>query len=136
MRIGATWNRSIRGTGFGVDGPQERRVQLLGRDALEQVGHEARRTARRARRARGKERSASSAKPREDRGDVLERLALEQPGEQQVALLPQRQLVVEVDVVATGQQPPRLQLDERRRDQQELGGEVEIEALQPLDLVR
>ena len=31
-------------------------------------------------------------------GDVLERLALEQAGEQQVALLPQGQLVVEVDV--------------------------------------
>ena len=29
--------------------------------------------------------------------DVLERLALEQPGEQQVALLPQGELVVEVD---------------------------------------
>ena len=35
----------------------------------------------------------------EQPGDVLERLALEQPGEQQVALLPQGQLVVEVDVV-------------------------------------
>ena len=72
--------------------------------------------------------------PAEHAGDVLERLALEQPGEQQVALLPQRQLVVEVDVVAARQQPAGLQLDERRRDQQELGGDVEVERLQPLDL--
>ena len=36
----------------------------------------------------------------EDLRDVLERLALEQPGEQQVALLPERQLLVEVDVGA------------------------------------
>ena len=33
-------------------------------------------------------------------GHVLERLALEQAGEEQVALLPEGQLLVEVDVVA------------------------------------
>ena len=84
--------------------------------------------------ARRKRRSASSASRLNTRGDVLERLALEQPGEQQVALLPQGELVVEVDVVAPGQQAPGLQLDQRRRDQQELGGDVEVERLQPLDL--
>ena len=70
----------------------------------------------------------------EHRGDVLERLALEQAGEQQVALLPQGQLVVEVDVVAAGQQAAGLQLDERGGDQQELGGHVEVERLQPVEL--
>ena len=49
---------------------------------------------------RGNDRPASSARRREHRGGVLERLALEQAGEEQVALLPERQLVVEVDVVA------------------------------------
>ena len=67
-------------------------------------------------------------------GDVLERLALEQAGEQQVALLPQGQLVVEVDVGRPGQQAAGLELDERGGDQQELGGDVEIERLHPLDL--
>ena len=61
---------------------------------------------------------------------VLERLALEQAGEQQVALLPQGQLVVEVEVGLVGQQSPRLQLDERRRDEQELGGDLEVELLE------
>ena len=52
---------------------------------------------------------------------VLERLALEEPREQQVALLEARQLLVEIDVFAARQQPAGLQLDQRRRDQQELG---------------
>ena len=65
---------------------------------------------------------------------VLERLALEQPREQEVALLEAHQLLVEIDVFAAGQQPARLQLDERRRDQQELGRDVEIDALHVLDL--
>ena len=65
----------------------------------------------------------------EDRRDVLERLALEEPREQLVALLPERQLLVEVDVVAPGEQATRLQLDERRGDEEELGGDVEVESL-------
>ena len=76
---------------------------------------------------RGTLRSAASASAPKHRDDVLERLALEQAGEQQVALLPQRQLVVEVDVGAAGQQAAGLQLDERGGDQQELGGHVEVE---------
>ena len=60
-------------------------------------------------------------------GRVLERLALEQPGQQQVALLPQRQLLVELDVVAAGQQPAGLQLQQHGGDQQELGRHVEVE---------
>ena len=60
-------------------------------------------------------------------GRVLEGLALEQPGEQEVALLEAQQLLVELDVVAARQQPPRLELDQRRGDEQELGGDVEVE---------
>ena len=59
--------------------------------------------------------------------DVLERLALEQPGEQEVALLPQGELVVEVERCRARQQPAGLELDERGGDQQELGGDVEVE---------
>ena len=78
---------------------------------------------------RGYDRPASAARRLKTGGDVLERLALEQAGEQQVALLPERELLVEVDVVSTGQQSPRLQLDERRGDEQELGRDVEVEPL-------
>ena len=60
-------------------------------------------------------------------GDVLERLALEQAGQEQVALLPEGQLLVEVDVVAAGQQAAGLQLDQGGGDEQELGGDVEVE---------
>ena len=67
-------------------------------------------------------------------GRVLERLALEEAGQQQVALLPQGQLLVEVDVLAVGQQPAGLQLDQRGGDEQELRGHVEIEGLHPLHL--
>src|SRR5207244_10005206 len=62
------------------------------------------------------------------------RLAVEQPREQQVALLEPRELLVEVDVVAPWQQTAGLQLDERRGDQQELGRRLEVEALHALDL--
>ena len=54
--------------------------------------------------------------------------------EQQVALFPERELVVEIDVVVAGQQPPRLELDQRGRDQQELGGDVEVEPSMLLEL--
>ncbi len=74
---------------------------------------------------------------REDRSDVFEGLGLEEPCEQQIALLPERQLVVEVHVGLVGQQPSGLEFDERRCDQQEPGDHVEVEgvlALHPLDL--
>ena len=83
---------------------------------------------------RGKLRPASSASEPNSARHVLERLALEQAGEQEVALLPQRQLVVEVDVGAAGQQTAGLELDERGGDEQELGGDVEVELLHALDL--
>ena len=70
----------------------------------------------------------------EHRRDVLERLALEQPGEEQVALLPEGQLVVDVGVGHARQQTPGLQLDERGGDQEKAGGDVEVERLQAFDL--
>ena len=83
---------------------------------------------------RGNERPARSDRRVERDGRVLERLALDQAGEQQVALGPQRQLVVEVEVVVAGQQPPGLQLDQRGGDEQELGGDVEAQLLHRLEL--
>ena len=83
--------------------------------------------------SRGNDRSASSAS-REHPGDVLERLALDEAGEQQVALFPQCELLVEVAVGGARQQPPGLQLDQRGGDQQELGGDIEVERLHLLDL--
>ena len=64
---------------------------------------------------------------REHFGRVLEGLAVEQAGEQQIALVPQRQLVVEIDVAIVGEQSLGLQLDQGGRDQEELGGDLEVE---------
>jgi hypothetical protein len=41
-------------------------------------------------------------------GGVLEGLALDEAGQEQVALLPQGELVVEVELVVAGQQAPAL----------------------------
>jgi hypothetical protein len=60
-------------------------------------------------------------------GRVLERLALEQLGEQQVALLPEAELVVEVDVTDAGEQAPALELHQGGGDEEELGGHLEVE---------
>src|SRR5690606_28335055 len=73
-------------------------------------------------------------KVRQHARNVLERLALEQAGEQQVALLPQGQLLVEVDVVAPRQEAPGLELDQGRGDQQELGRDLEIEVFHQTQL--
>ena len=75
---------------------------------------------------RGTQRAPTRSGPRAP-GRVLERLALEQPGEQQVALLEAQQLLVELDIVGAGQQAAGLELDERRGDEQELGRDLEVE---------
>ena len=81
-------------------GGEERRPQPIGGDAREQVGREADEALLEPGSA-GVRPARLGGEAVEHRGDVLERLALEQAGEQQIALFPQRELLVEVDVVAT-----------------------------------
>ena len=57
--------------------------------------------------------------------DVLERPVLQQPGEQQVADLQQRQVLLVVDLPRR-QQPGRLEIEQRRGDHQERGGLLEL----------
>ena len=59
-------------------------------------------------------------------GDVLERPVLQQPREQQVADLQQGKVLLVVHL-AGGQQPRRLEVQQRRRDDQKRGGLVEFE---------
>ena len=101
--------------------------------AVERIGHE------RAERLLGADGAGQAAVGAGDEagdgvGRVLERLALEQAGEQQVAGLEPQQLLVELGVAEVGQEAAGLELDERGRDEQELGGDVEVEGLHPLDL--
>ena len=114
------------GLGFGCGGPQVGRVNVLGLHPFQEVGHQF------------GEPFVGSAHPRvttigvvgqggEDPADVLERLALEQPGEEQVAFFPQGKFFVEIDVLATRKKSAGLQLHEGRGDQQELGGQFQIE---------
>ncbi len=65
---------------------------------------------------------------------VLEGLALEEPGQEEIPLLPEPELVVEIEVVVDGEQAAALELDERGCDQEELGGQLEITGIDPLDL--
>jgi len=48
-------------------------------------------------------------------------------------LFPQGELLVEVHVVLSGQEAPGLEFHERGGDQQELGGDIEIERLHPIE---
>ena len=49
------------------------------------------------------------------------------PGQQQIPFLPQGQFLFGLDIVATGKQAPGLQLQQHRRDQEELGGHFQIQ---------
>ena len=130
--MAATWTRSTRGWGAGE--PARRPgAQVVGVDAGQQVGGQVEELLLEARRA-GVAAGTVAVQAAQHDGGVLEGLALEQPGEEQVALLPEGQLVVEVDVVVLGQEAAGLQLDQGGGDQQELGGDVEVEVLHPLQL--
>ena len=101
--------------------------QPLGGDAGQQVGGEVGEAARRGRPRGARSGPAASIRRCIDAGGVLERLALQQPGQQQVPLLPEGQLLLDLDVIAAGQQPAGLQLEQHGRDEQELGGHLEVE---------
>ena len=53
-------------------------------------------------------------------------LALEQPGHEQVPLLPPDELLVGIDVVGPGEETARLELDEQGGDDQELGEGLQV----------
>ena len=64
----------------------------------------------------------------EHAGDQLERAVLHEPGEQQVAGLEQREVLLVLDV-ALGQQPRRLEVEQGRGDQQERRRLLEVPGL-------
>ncbi len=110
-----------------------RRDERIERQPLQRVGRE--RTERLFGTNRAPDRAPRLLHPLVQHfGCVLERLALEEASQQQVALFEAEQLLVEIDVVSARQQAPRLELDQRRRDQQELGRDLEIDALHAVDL--
>ena len=108
-------------------------MDLGGDDAFEQVGSHGEEALLEPGRA-GVRASGGLEHPVQLGGGVLERLALEEASKQQVALLVQHQLLVYVDVVTTGQQPGRLELDECGGDQQELRRDLEVARVQALHL--
>ena len=70
----------------------------------------------------------------QDQRSVLEGLALDQTRQQEIPLLPQTEFVVEIDLVVVGQEPAGLELDQRGRDQEKLGGDLEVELLHAIQL--
>jgi hypothetical protein len=65
---------------------------------------------------------------------ILERLAFEEPGQQEISLLPQAEFVIEIEGVVDGQQAPTLQFDQGGGDQQELRRQLEVTCVDALDL--
>ncbi len=118
---------------MGAESAARGREQRFKRYPFERVGRE--RTERFFRAGRARDRLARALQALvHDARRVLEGFAFEEAGKQEVALLEPHQLFVEIDVFPTGKQPARFELDERRRDQQELGRNVEIDAFHVLDL--
>jgi hypothetical protein len=109
------------GTDFGERDPLER-IRSQGPEGLFGAGDARQRTLRDLHRLQQAARR------------VLERLALEETRDQVVALVPTRELVVEIGIVGAGKQPAGLEIHQRRRDEQELGRAVEIDPLEPGDL--
>ena len=60
--------------------------------------------------------------------DLLERAVLQQPGEEQVPGLDEGEVLI-ILRAAAGEQPSRLQLEQRRRDEEELRGLAEVPLL-------
>ncbi len=111
---------------YGREDPERSCAQRVGAHALERVGFEEAVRLLGAGATRHAALGASDARL-QGAGSILERLALEQPRKQQVALLEAEQLLVELDVFEAGQEAPRLELDECRGDEEELGRDVEVE---------
>lgn len=65
---------------------------------------------------------------------VLEGLAVKQACDEQIALLPERKLVVEIDVGIFGKETLALQFDKGRSDEKKLGGDIEVEFIHLLYL--
>ena len=132
-RIGATWSVSTTGASFGASARRAAASSCSGRTRSSGSGTSERNgssgpatrgTIRSARRIRAENAPAASLK-------VLHSSSRR---EQQVALLEAQQVLVEVEVGRRGEQPARLQLDQGGSDEQELGRDVEIEGLEPLEL--
>ena len=114
-----------------LDGPRLERpqigpVQVGGHHTVEQVGRQVKEVDIGSRPARPRE-ARLGGQPAENDCSVLEGLALQQSGQQEVAFLPRGELLVEVEVVVAGKQPSGLELDEDRRYEKELGGHLEVE---------
>ncbi len=72
----------------------------------------------------------------QDGRHVLEGQTGQQAAEQPIALLGEGQLLIGVDRGPSREQPTRLQLDESRRDQEELGGHLEVQRLDPGEVLQ
>jgi hypothetical protein len=116
-----------RRDGPGGDGAEVGGPQALGGDAGEDVGREVDEAVLEAG-GPGERAARLLGQAVERRRRVLERLALEQLREEQVALLPEGELVVDVDVAHPRQQPAALELHEGCGDEEELGRHLEVEA--------
>src|SRR5581483_7564567 len=111
----------------GGQGPEQRHPELVGADRLQRVDVD------RGQRLLGPHPAGSAAvggpdEGGQDPGRLLERAALEQPGQAEVAVLGGGPLLGDL-VVVLDEQVPGLELDQGGGQQQELGRRVEVEGL-------
>jgi tryptophanyl-tRNA synthetase len=116
-----------------LDGCEEHRPKALGGDPSEHVGCEIDKRIFKSTGAR--QRFGCEPDPPFDLfRRLFERAVLKELREQQVPLFEQRQLFIEIDTFSIRQQSTKLQFDQRRSDQQELGRHLQIERFHPLEL--
>ena len=132
-RIGATWNRSIDGIGFGV---RARIAASRMRSGVSPASGSGARPAKRssAPTRRGKLRPASSASAPNSRETSLNVLHSSSRASSRSRSSHRASSSSRSTVAGPGQQAPGLELDERGGDQQELRGHVEVDGLEALDL--
>ena len=107
-------------------GPHEGRGHLVGGDPLQQVGGVDDQVGVESGGA-GHRAGGLLDEQGEPVGGGRVGLALEQPGQQEVPLLPADELLVGLDVAAAGQQAPGLELDEDGGHHQELGQDLQVD---------
>ena len=128
------WTMDTLGSGLGDAARTRARARSSGVTPASRSGARARNQAS-GPAVRGAAAGAVVEHPGQVRARLGERLALQQLGQEQVALLEQGQLVV-VEAVAgrLGQQAAGLELDQGGGDDQELGGRLQVEGAHAVEL--
>ena len=116
----------------GGGGPQERSPEIVGAHPFQEVGHQVE-IALVGTGTAGIAPTGNRSQLLQSLSRRLEGLALQQASQQQIALRPQGQFLVQVQRLAVGQKAAALQLNQRGSDKQKFGGHFQIELLHAVE---